>query len=438
MDSSLGSKIKALRKELKMTQSQLAEPEMTKSMISQIENGQAMPSMKNLQFIAKKLNKSAAYFLEDGISGICMNCSDHADEIVTELKNIDGLIKDDKFREALSRLEALGAKSNLNSKLLGDIAYRKGQCMQRVDRLDEGERFLTEAYEIYLESNNYTEAAKAYIDTALKSWRSFDYENCIEIYEKAKGIYDKSPNRDTHFEIELSNDLAVFHSAKGDFDKSLEYLKSALDISKTTGVYYKADEIHRLTAALYFIKGDNESYQLNIEKAEQFARFSDNKNISYYISAIKAAFENSRGDYKKALKYLEDMKNAKDEVDHFYYREKAKSLYYMGEYQEALENIKLVDYPAYLKHRFDYLMMWSSKVYEGLIYSELGEPVKALESILAGIENMRRFENSKLLAFALESASEIYYETGQPEKAYEYLKEAKDMKDTIARNNIYF
>ncbi|HCJ56601.1 MAG TPA: hypothetical protein DHV55_03980 [Clostridiaceae bacterium] len=115
------------------------------------------------------------------------------------------------------------------------------------------------------------------------------------------------------------------------------------------------------------------------------------------------------------MKYLEDMKNAKDEVDHFYYREKAKSLYYMGEYQEALENIKLVDYPAYLKHRFDYLMMWSSKVYEGLIYSELGEPVKALES-----------------------ASEIYYETGQPEKAYEYLKEAKDMKDTIARNNIYF
>lgn len=53
MDSSLGNKIKALRKELKMTQSQLAEPEMTKSMVSQIENGQAMPSMKNLQFIAK-------------------------------------------------------------------------------------------------------------------------------------------------------------------------------------------------------------------------------------------------------------------------------------------------------------------------------------------------------------------------------------------------
>lgn len=438
MDSSLGNKIKALRKELKMTQSQLAEPEMTKSMVSQIENGQAMPSMKNLQFIAKKLNSPMSYFLEAGTDDAGRDSNDHADEIVTELKDIDGLIKDDKCKESLSRLEALESKANLNSKLLGDISYRKGQCMQRLDCLDEGERFLTEAYEVYLESNNYTEAAKAYIDTALRSWRSFDYEDCIEIYAKAKGIYDKSLNRDTHFEIELLSDLAVFHSAKGDFDKSLEYLKSALDISRTTGVYYKADEIHRLTAALYFIKGDSESYQLNIEKAEQFARFSDNKNISYYISAIKVAFENSRGDYKKALRYLEDMKNARDEVDHFYYREKAKSLYYMGEYQEALENIKRVDYPAYLKHRFDYLMMWSSKVYEGLIYSKLDDADKALESILIGIDNMRRFGDSKLLAFALESASEIYYETGELEKAYKYLKEAKDMKDAIAKNNIYF
>ncbi len=67
MAQSLGEKIKALRKELNMTQTDLAGSEMTKSMLSQIENNLATPSMKNLQYLASKLGKSMAYFLDDSM-----------------------------------------------------------------------------------------------------------------------------------------------------------------------------------------------------------------------------------------------------------------------------------------------------------------------------------------------------------------------------------
>jgi len=60
-----GEKIKALRKELKLTQSQLAGEEMTKSMLSQIENNNAMPSMKNLRYLANQLGKPISYFLDE-------------------------------------------------------------------------------------------------------------------------------------------------------------------------------------------------------------------------------------------------------------------------------------------------------------------------------------------------------------------------------------
>ncbi|MCT4573638.1 helix-turn-helix domain-containing protein, partial [Bacillus thuringiensis] len=53
--ATLGEKIKTLRKEKKLTQTELVGSELTKSMLSQIENGKATPSMKTLQYIAEKL-----------------------------------------------------------------------------------------------------------------------------------------------------------------------------------------------------------------------------------------------------------------------------------------------------------------------------------------------------------------------------------------------
>ncbi|SHI73748.1 helix-turn-helix domain-containing protein [Lutispora thermophila] len=444
MDSSLGSKIKKLRKELKMTQAQLAEPEMTKSMLSQIENGLAMPSMKSLQFIAKKLNKPVSYFIDESSDHLVKNDNDDKDSydhIVNELKKIDELIKSNAFKEALVCIEELEHLTSLydNSKLMGDILYKKGQCMMELDKLAEAVKLFYRAYEIYLNNNFYIEAAKSYAETTTEHWRNFEYGKCIDIYLKAKEIYDKSPNRDIHFEIELLHGLSVFYSAIGDFDVTSKYLDDALEISKTTGVYYKADELYRSKAVMNYIQGDHENYKINIEKAEQFAVFTENKVIMKYIYSVKVVHENAIGNYDKALEYLEQMKKVNaPHHEYFYYREKAKALYYLGKYDEALENIKHVFYPDYASHKLDYLMMWSTKVYEGLIYSKLGQLNKSIDPILTAIEKMKKFGSSRLLAFALESASDIYYQMGEFEKAYNYLKEANHMKNDIIKNKIYF
>lgn len=61
----LGEKIRDLRRRMKLTQTELAEPEFTKSFISQVEKGQTRPSLKSLQIIAAKLNQPVSYFLEE-------------------------------------------------------------------------------------------------------------------------------------------------------------------------------------------------------------------------------------------------------------------------------------------------------------------------------------------------------------------------------------
>ncbi len=61
----LGEKIKERRTALGMTQKELAGDHMTRNMLSEIENGIAMPSLANLQYLATRLGVSAGYLLEE-------------------------------------------------------------------------------------------------------------------------------------------------------------------------------------------------------------------------------------------------------------------------------------------------------------------------------------------------------------------------------------
>ena len=61
----LGEKLRQARIEAGMSQRQLCGGEITRNMLSLIENGAAKPSMKTLQYLASRLGKSVSYFLEE-------------------------------------------------------------------------------------------------------------------------------------------------------------------------------------------------------------------------------------------------------------------------------------------------------------------------------------------------------------------------------------
>jgi tetratricopeptide (TPR) repeat protein len=64
--SSLGERIRARRKELGLTQSQLGGSDLTKGFISLVEKGRARPSLETLVLLARRLQKPVGYFLEEG------------------------------------------------------------------------------------------------------------------------------------------------------------------------------------------------------------------------------------------------------------------------------------------------------------------------------------------------------------------------------------
>lgn len=62
----IGKKIKKLRGEKLMTQSELAGNEITRNMLSRIENGAALPSLSTIIYLASKLGVPAGYLLSEG------------------------------------------------------------------------------------------------------------------------------------------------------------------------------------------------------------------------------------------------------------------------------------------------------------------------------------------------------------------------------------
>ncbi len=64
----LGQKIKALRKEKKWTQAELAGEEITRNMLSLIESDTTLPSLPTLKYLAKRLGVPAGYLLDEDSS----------------------------------------------------------------------------------------------------------------------------------------------------------------------------------------------------------------------------------------------------------------------------------------------------------------------------------------------------------------------------------
>ena len=62
----IGKKIKDLRTEKLMTQSELAGSEITRNMLSRIENGAALPSLGTVIYLSERLGVPAGYLLSEG------------------------------------------------------------------------------------------------------------------------------------------------------------------------------------------------------------------------------------------------------------------------------------------------------------------------------------------------------------------------------------
>lgn len=437
MVESLGEKVKKLRKALKLTQTELAGSEMTKSMLSQIENNISLPSMKNLQYLASRLGEPASYFLEDGDNrGNAMK-----DRIYENLKMVTDLLLNNKFQDALTNLLNILKEYNFrrDSNLYADFLSKLGECYIELNDTDRGKEKIVEAVNIYTKKYLYIDAAKTHLLLMGIPWKNFDYEKCMDIVEEATVIYSNSLNKDNTFEIELLYYRSILHWSLNYFEEGIRDAQKALDISKKTKIYYRSDELYKNIAVFNSFMERYDNFYEYIDKARQYAVFTDNYNVLSSIEGFLGVHENKIGNPGKAVEYLlKALELSSQVVAPILYAELAKSYYMMKKYQDALDSIAKIQYPNYSQHQYDYILIWRSKIYEGLCLSQLGKQEQALAVVLEGIERIKVIGVTKTLALAYNALSEIYSKTGDYINAFSILKKANEVNEEALEKNLYY
>ena len=253
----IGEKIKSLRLAKRMTQSELAGAEITRNMLSRIENGAALPSLGTILYLAERLGVPAGYLLSEGNEEFTYNKTN-------AMKNIKK------------------AYTNGGYELCRDL------CLETFDELDdELELIMVDSClgiaEERMRNGNLRDAC-SYLDEALRHSENTIYntvtqKNCIVVLFAL--LKDISPSLDS-YEIDTDTDLRHINPTMFD------------------GIFFKYVSV-LLNMNKYEIFASE--YEDNIDALDE-----SDKPYVYHLGARKCILKK---DFKGGLKLLDKVMNSK-------------------------------------------------------------------------------------------------------------------------------
>ncbi|EOG8709228.1 helix-turn-helix domain-containing protein [Bacillus cereus] len=395
--ATLGEKIKALRKEKKLTQTELAGSELTKSMLSQIENGKATPSMKTLQYIAEKLECEPSFLLEEDEG-----------KIVELIQKMEPLIKanGDEVYKTLLPIVQTDLPPTLNTARL----YKQFITAAAVMNDYNIEYYVEAAVSIFEKYTLYRESTETKLLFYYMLFKQKKYKECLQMIATIRDEY-KTKNLEmdliTHIQLYLKE--AIILLAYGSYEKCEKVILDALAFSKKHQVYYKTDEFYRILSYQKIIVADKERYLYYIKKSEQFAIFTEDTLSAANVDILKAYYYNTiTNEYTIALEHLEQFREKlkNDPIfqdDGLYYLEKGKSLYGLKRYKEALEALKHATIPDYMSHPLDQSWLLTAGSYRALCYIELQDKKSALTEAKEAVQTIDSYPDSIFSSFIKET-----------------------------------
>ncbi|CAM4321784.1 DNA-binding protein [Bacillus manliponensis] len=395
--TTLGEKIRTLRKEKKLTQSTLAGEELTKSMLSQIENGKATPSMKTLQYIADKLGCEPSFLLEEEDSELA--------SLVHEMKQLIQKREYKKVYETLHSTVQHELPATLHTARIYHLYIQASLFQKEYDvRI-----YVEKAVSIFKKYSLHQEGTETEMSLVLALFYKKQYKESLQLIHSIRDQYKQQFELDTILQIQLLLYEAVVFLATGDYEKCQTIILQSLAFSKEKQVYYRTDELYRILSHQAVFFNDKEGYLYYLKKAEQFAVFIEDTLSIAVLDILRAYFHNSMTkQYTKALQYVEAYQQYDIEGgEGYYYLEKGKALYGLQRYEEALEALHNVTMPTYAGHPVDKAWILTAGAYRALCYMALSNKEQALHEAQAAQEAIQEYHVPMFVSFVEETLQNI-------------------------------
>ena len=373
--ATLGERIKQLRKEQGLTLQALAGDELSKGMLSLIENNKANPSMESLSYIAERLGIERNELLEeiptaelrsllDAVEEKRKHVSGTDEEMLAAYQNIaeqiHPYVEKLPFRYESARLLEIYSRCSYNAK-----------CYDWQSAFDRAES-------IYEQLHLINHIADLHMFRALIKLSERKYGAALETLQASrKMIEEQSGSLDPLKKLDFDYYESILYSATGDKENARRLMEEAIVYSKDQQIFYQTNALYRLAGFEALLSGDMERKDYYIGKLRLFAEFAEDKEITAYANAIEIHYLNSfTHEYEKADKLLEESRGQLV-MDDYYYLEKGKALYGLERYEEALDCFKQHRMNRFMPHPYDLSMHYEKEAYMALIYEQLGDHEQA-------------------------------------------------------------
>lgn len=403
----LGERIRALRKQRKMTLEALAGDQLTKGMLSLIENNKANPSMESLSYIAERLSVDVSELLEEVSTQELRDLLKTVEKLFTV--EFDELI--DEHMQILTLVEPYVEKltQGYEAARLLDI-YSRALYYEKKGGWQE---HLEKAADIYDQMNITRRFAAVGIFMAMVKFTEHDYDNALTTLLKERSeIEERDGFIDPLTRLDFDYLEAVLHFAVGNADEAIRVMNEGIEYSKEKQVFYRIDHLYRLAVFHAMMNGDSKSMEYYEHKILLYGEFADDEEAILFTKFAKVHYLTS---YKKAYAEALDQINAHYD-EHtltnshtpYSFMEKGKALYGLGSYEEALSSFQQIVIADYVHHPFDLSIFYEKDAYAALCYLALGNKAEALRSIGIAVSNISSMPRTPYKDFIMETYELIH------------------------------
>ncbi|WAA12585.1 helix-turn-helix domain-containing protein [Fervidibacillus halotolerans] len=409
--STLGERIRTLRKKRGLTLEQLAGDALTKGMLSLIENNRSKPSMESLSYIAERLGVKVSELLEDV----------NREQLGDILDQVEKLFytEPDRYTEvAKENFEKIIELIRPFLKQL-DSSYESARLLDLYGRtlyyLGEGgfEHVLEKAAVIYDELNLTSRRADLGFFRVSQKFAEHDYRNSLKLFlEEKKEIEQKHAYIDPLTRLALGYNEAVLQFAVGNEELALKVMEDVIDFSKIKRLFYLTDYLYQLALGYAIMDNDMEKMDLYSKKLKQFTDFTEDPFSKARYELMKAEVmrlrdQNYKGVLEICNRYLEQSTDVETFTFPFFYLLKGISYWHFGEYEKSLASLNKVVIPEVLHHPFDLSWLYTKDAYIALCYAKLNDWTKAKKYAQRAWENIQSMPHTIYQDFIKETYDQI-------------------------------
>ena len=422
---SLGVRIKEARKEKEITQTELAGSNISRSLLSLIENGNAKPSLTTLQYIAGRLDKPISYFL--------MSSQNQQQDLDSIISNLEHLYQNKQYTTIITSSNAFLKENadHLDSfTKIGKLYSILGISYSNIGN-QQALFYLTKAIE-NLETKEESYLSQCYYHLGTIMWDNKDYKMMKYYLSLANNLAKNISLDNLHLKLNILYNLSLSLYNLQEYNSVIEKINEALDYSKKYELYYNFGYFCMLLALTYKLKNNTDQAIIFNNKAIKYYVLSDNEYMKYTCYINQTSLLRINKDYNESLILIEEaisyfqsindnakLANAKTE--------KLKTLFFSQENSDMLANFGKKILESIVENnecRGEVICIL------GGIAIENKEYVLALTLLLEAETLLLEYEKNDMRVYLYKWLNNVYEHNNDLESAYKYLLRAATLVDS--------